>query len=65
MKYVLSLCLLIVFCLSAVSQQPIPNDNKKCRCAEKLKACKKYAKSKEAKKACDEAHKECVTNCVD
>ena len=63
MRYILSLLLLLAFSLSALSQQPIPNDNKKCRCPEKLKSCKKFAKSKEAKKACDEAYKECLQNC--
>lgn len=63
MRLLLSLCLLLVFSLSAVSQQPAPSDNKNCRCAEKLKACRKYAKSKEAKKVCEEAHKDCLANC--
>ena len=64
MRFVITLCLLLTFGLA--SQKPIPNDNKKkCDCAGRLKSCLKFAKSKQAKKICQDDHKECVESCVE
>ena len=64
MRFVITLCLLLTF--GQAGQKPIPdNANKKCNCAARLKACLKFAKSKQAKKVCQDDHKECVAACVE
>jgi hypothetical protein len=64
MRFIITLCLLLTF--SQASQKPTPdNTNKKCNCAVKLKTCLKFAKSKQAKQACKDDHKECIESCVE
>lgn len=64
MRFVITLCLLLTF--GQARQQPIPNDNKKkCDCAARLKSCLKFAKSKQAKKICQDDYKTCTETCVE
>ena len=49
---------------SAEQQTPRPpRTEKDCKCAAKFKACKQFAKSKPAKKVCDDDRRDCLNDC--
>ena len=64
MRFVITLCLLLTF-VEADQKFTQDNTNKKCNCAARLKTCLKLAKNKQAKKVCQDDHKECVASCVE
>ena len=58
---------IIVSCLLLVpgiaDQQKPPRAEKDCNCEAKFKTCKQFAKSKAAKKLCDDDRKDCLGDC--
>jgi hypothetical protein len=64
LRLLLFLCVLFTISLAAERQKPAANQaDKGCGCESRFKTCKRYAKKKDAVKACEEDRRKCKESC--